>query len=186
MTCKSHAFLLVLAVLPAPTAATAAVAHAAALANSVHHYYRCGLGAFAGHVVGMFFGGIALLVACAIGAKLRDRRFRRATQEIVSPLVAGHVLASLARRECVGRASRRGARRVHPHRADARTRAELSVRCRPREGHADGHRSSSFVPDSRRTGVADRHRALRVEARKRGHFESAYSIHGVVPSSLEL
>lgn len=110
MTCKSHAFLLVLAVLallpdgvhvwstlPEPTAATAAVDHGAALARSMHHEYRCGLGAVIGYAFGMFFGGIALLVAWAISAKLHDRRFRRATPENVSPLVAGHVLVSLRR-----------------------------------------------------------------------------------------
>jgi hypothetical protein len=110
MTCKSHAILLVLAVLallpdsvhvwstlPVPTAAPAAIDHGVALVDSLHREYRCGLGAVMGYVAGMFFGGVALLVTWAITEKLRDRRFRRVQQESVSPLVAGHVLVSMRR-----------------------------------------------------------------------------------------
>ncbi|NVB82712.1 MAG: hypothetical protein HOV81_30325 [Kofleriaceae bacterium] len=109
MTCKSHALLLVLAVLallpddvhawsamPDLTAATSAVDHGVALASSAHHQYRCGLYLIV-YIAGAFFGGIGLLLVWAITAKLRDARFRRATPESVSPLVAGHVVMSLRR-----------------------------------------------------------------------------------------
>lgn len=107
MTCKSHALLLVFAIVGIvpdtispfhdASVATAAVVHGSALAASVHHDYRCGLGPFIAYAMGFGLLGIVLLVTLVLAAGRRSARIRSTQPEVISPAVAGAVLQRTAR-----------------------------------------------------------------------------------------
>ncbi len=105
MTCKSHAFLLVFAILGiAPDALTAwsirqatpstiaALSHGASIAESAKHHYRCGLGPMMMLVFGVGVVCSAMLVTFLIGSLRRSAQIRKASPEVISQFVAGAVL----------------------------------------------------------------------------------------------